>query len=309
MAERSGEGIVVGVDGGGTHTTVAIADGEGRELLRREGLPGLVDPRNPAASGFVIVTLLQQALHDAGVSAPVDTLCAGLAGVGNEAERLAVADALSAGGIARRVHVVTDGEIALEGALGAEPGILLVAGTGSVAYGRAEDGRVERCGGWGWVMGDEGSAVAIAREALRAALRSDDGRGPATELLPRILTRLGLTDPAELPPWVGRAEKGEIAALADLIAGSAEADDWVALEILEAAAAEMALHAGALARRLAPWTAERAMVFHGGLFASSLFTESVASAVRAHAPGFRLRSAAADAVTGAVKLALLAPVL
>jgi N-acetylglucosamine kinase-like BadF-type ATPase len=130
-----------------------------------------------------------------------------------------------------------------------------------------------------------------------------DGRGPATVLLPRILERLGTTEPAALPPWAGRASKGEIAALAPLICEAAESGDWVAAEILEDAAGEMALHAAALARRLGPWMEERGIVFHGGMFRSPLFTENVESALRAHAPGFRVCPAAADAVAGAVRLA------
>lgn len=293
-----------GVDGGGTHTTLAVADETGREVLRRDGAPGRVDARDPAASARLISGLLGDALREAQLPAPLDGLCAGLAGVGNDTEREAVARALRAAGIARTVRVITDGEAALEGALGGEAGILLIAGTGSVAYGRAEDGRVERCGGWGWMMGDEGSAVSLARSALRAALQSADGRGPATELLPRILHHLGLAESAALPPWAEQAGKRRIAALAALVTAAAAEDDWVALSLLEGEADQLARHAAALARRLAPWTAERAVVFHGGLFRSPLFTEHVASAVRAHAPGFRHRPAVADAVTGALRLAV-----
>jgi N-acetylglucosamine kinase-like BadF-type ATPase len=122
-------------------------------------------------------------------------------------------------------------------------------------------------------------------------------------LLPRILERLGTTEPAALPPWAGRASKGEIAALAPLVCEAAEEDDWVAVEILEDAAGEIALHAAALARRLGPWTEGRRIVFHGGMFRSALFTGNVESALRAHAPGLRVRPAAADAVAGAVRLA------
>lgn len=295
--------LIAGVDGGGSHTTVALADPSGRELLRRSGGAGFVDPRAPVAAGEAVAALLRAALDEAGVPAPVEALCAGLAGAGNGAEREAVRRLLNDAGVARIVRVVSDGEAALEGALGAEPGILLVAGTGSVAFGRAEDGRVERCGGWGWLMGDEGSAVALARAALRAALRSEDGRGPATQLLPRILAVLGLAGPAELPAWAGRATKREIAALASLVTEIAVADDWVANGIVEAAAADLAQHAAALARRLGPWSGERSLVFHGGLFRSELFTEHALSAVRAHAPGFRVRPPSADAVAGAVRLA------
>lgn len=295
--------LIAGVDGGGTRSTIALADAAGRELLRRTGPGGLIDPRDPTGAAETVAALLRDALAEIGAVAPVDVLCAGLAGAGSVGEREMVRDALIASGAARAVRVVSDGAIALEGALGTEPGILLLAGTGSVAYGRGENGRVERCGGWGWVMGDEGSAVSLARAALRAALRCEDGRGPATQLLPRILAELNLSSPAALPGWAGRAAKREVAALAPLVTELAAADDWVAVGIVEDAAGEIALHAAALARRLAPWSEERSIVFHGGLFRSELFTDHVGSAVRAHAPGFAIRRAKTDAVTGALRLA------
>ncbi|HEX8243346.1 MAG TPA: BadF/BadG/BcrA/BcrD ATPase family protein, partial [Longimicrobium sp.] len=148
--------VFAGIDGGGTKTTLALADDDGRELARRVGPAGLVDPRDPTATAEMLAELVRDALAEAGLAEKPAALCAGLAGVGNERERRQVEAALAAAEVAGRVRVVTDGEIALDGALGGRAGILIIAGTGSVAYGQAEDGRVERCGGWGMVVGDEG---------------------------------------------------------------------------------------------------------------------------------------------------------
>jgi len=136
--------ILAGVDGGGTKTLVALADESGRELVRHTGPAGLVDPRHPTAAAEVVAAVVREAVAAAGLAGTPAVLCAGLAGVGNRAEREAVRGALLAAGVAARVEVVTDGETALEGSLGGEAGILLIAGTGSVAYGRGPDGRVER---------------------------------------------------------------------------------------------------------------------------------------------------------------------
>ncbi|HEX5726012.1 MAG TPA: BadF/BadG/BcrA/BcrD ATPase family protein, partial [Longimicrobiaceae bacterium] len=182
--------VFAGVDGGGTRSTLVLADEHGRELARRVGPSGLVDPRRPTATAGMLARLLRAALRTARVSERPAALVAGLAGVGNQAEREQVQEALVASAVAERVQVRTDGEIALEGALGGGAGILLIAGTGSVAYGRGEDGRLERCGGWGMVVGDEGSGWALGRAGLAAALRAADGRGPATRLLPRLLEAL-----------------------------------------------------------------------------------------------------------------------
>jgi glucosamine kinase len=129
-----------------------------------DGPAGLVDPRRPTATAEMLTALVREALAAAELEGPAHSLCAGLAGVGNAAEREMVESALAREGVARNVCVRSDGETALHGALGGEAGLLLVAGTGSIAYGRSEDGRVERCGGWGMVTGDEGSGYATRAE-------------------------------------------------------------------------------------------------------------------------------------------------
>ncbi|HET6229921.1 MAG TPA: BadF/BadG/BcrA/BcrD ATPase family protein [Longimicrobiaceae bacterium] len=298
-----GAAYFAGVDGGGTRTTVALADDDGREIVRRSGSAGLVDPRRPTASAEVVAALVREAVDEAGLDGPAEVLCAGLAGVGNPAEREEVRAALEASGVARRVMIVTDGEAALEGALGGGAGVLLVAGTGSVAYGRAEDGRVERCGGWGLIIGDEGSAYQIGRAALAAAVRSDDGRGPATRLLPELMREMGVDDPRAIPPWVGRVEKADVAALATAVIAAADAGDAVALRVAEGQARELAQHALALAQRLVPWAGEIPVVFHGGVLGAPLYARLVTRALTESGLAFSVRDPVADAVTGSLRYA------
>jgi glucosamine kinase len=296
---------LIGIDGGGTRTTVALADAAGRELTRTSGPAGLVDPRAPVATARVLISVVRQTLQQAGVTEPAAVLCAGLAGVANQAERDAVRSALHESGIAERVLVVCDGDIALEGAFRGGPGILLIAGTGSVAYGRGEDGRVQRCGGWGMFVGDEGSGYAIGRAALIAALRSADGRGPATRLLPVLLERLGLADPLELPPRVARSFKSDLAALVPDVVRLADQGEATALEVLRREAHEQALHAAALVERLAPWHAEPQIVFFGGVFHNPLFCDLVIRALLEVLPGgFHVQEPAQDAVGGALRMAV-----
>ncbi|HEV2146492.1 MAG TPA: BadF/BadG/BcrA/BcrD ATPase family protein, partial [Longimicrobiaceae bacterium] len=192
---------------------------------------------------------------------------------------------------------------ALEGALGGEAGILVIAGTGSVAYGRGPDGRVERCGGWGMLVGDEGSGFAIGRAGLVAALRSVDGRGPETRLLPLFLELLGVEDVHGIPPWAGRVAKAEIAALATRVIAAATGGDDVALALVRAAAGRLAEHAVALQCHLAPWPAEVPVVFHGGVLGTELYSGLVREALEAADPAFRVMPPVADAVAGALRLA------
>jgi len=295
--------ILAGVDGGGTKTLVALADESGRELVRHTGPAGLVDPRHPTAAAEVVAAVVREAVAAAGLAGTPAVLCAGLAGVGNRAEREAVRGALLAAGVAARVEVVTDGETALEGSLGGEAGILLIAGTGSVAYGRGPDGRVERCGGWGMVVGDEGSGFAIGRAGLVAALRAMDGRGEQTRLLPLFLELLGVEGAPGIPPWAGRAAKAEIAALAAPVIRAADAGDAVALRLVEAEARALAEHAVALRCHLDPWPGVVPVVFHGGVLGTALYSGRVERALADADPVFRVVPPVADAVAGALRFA------
>jgi len=295
--------IVAGVDGGGTKTTLALADSGGRELVRKLGPAGLVDPRDPDATARMLAGLVRDALAEAGVAAKPAALFAGLAGVGNEHERQRVETALATAGVAGQVRVGTDGFIALDGALGGQAGILVVAGTGSVAYGRGEDGRVERCGGWGMIVGDEGSAWSVGRLGLAAALRAADGRGPPTRLLDRFLALLGVEDERGIPPWAGRTEKSGVAALAVHVVQAAEEGDAVALQLLEREARELACHAVALARRLEPWSGAVPVAFHGGMLESDFYAEIVRNALDEYEYRFEVRPSVADAVAGALRQA------
>ena len=295
--------VLAGVDGGGTRSTLVLADAAGAELARVAGPAGLVDPRHPEKSAEVIASLVRMAGAQAGLRTPVSALCAGLAGVGNEAERVAVEQALSAAGVAGAVRIVSDGEIALHGAFGGGPGILLIAGTGSVAYGRGPDGRMERCGGWGMYVGDEGSGYAIGRAGLEAALRSVDGREAETQLLPRVLRLLHLDGPRGIPPWAGRAAKGDVASLARHVLELAGGGDAVALRVVERQAEQLASHVIALAHRLAPWPGDVPVVFHGGVLRSGLYATLVDRNLAGNAHRYAIQPARADAVHGALAYA------
>jgi glucosamine kinase len=294
---------LLGIDGGGTRTTLALADETGREMARRTGPAGIVDPRHPGAAAEMLTALARDAVADAGLSGPASALCAGLAGVGSREEREMVRSALRREGLADRIVVCPDGETALYGAFDGGPGILLIAGTGSTGFGRSEDGRVERCGGWGMMVGDEGSGFELGRAALVASLRGLDGRSPATPLLPAILEELGLASADEIPAWAGRAHKSEIAALAVQVMRLADAGEATARELVRRSAFGLVEHVRALIARLGPWTAPTPVVLHGGLTRGESFLREVEIALDDLGLPVDRREAAADAVSGAVSLA------
>jgi len=144
-------------------------------------------------------------------------------------------------------------ETALVGAVGTGAGVVVIAGTGSAACGQDGRGRFLKCGGWGYILDDEGSAFWIARQAVRGALDEYDGRGPATVLTQMLVSRLGLTAAPELEGYVYNLKEPntELAALAPIVVDAvAQTGDAVAKGILEEAGRRLALLAVTLIRRL-----------------------------------------------------------
>ncbi|MEM9997131.1 MAG: BadF/BadG/BcrA/BcrD ATPase family protein [Bacteroidota bacterium] len=295
---------LVGIDGGGTRTTVVLAAPDGTELHRLVGPAGLVDPRDPKASADLVATLVREAAQEADVLSPAHVLCAGLAGVEHEADRTVVRHTLDAAGLAEQVVVVSDGHIAVEGALGDGPGVLLMAGTGSIGYARDAAGEVVRCGGWGLILGDEGSAYHVGRAALTAALRGFDGRDEPTALLDALLDHTGSDTPRGLPSWARRVPKAEVAALTRIVDEAARAGDTVADRLFDEAAVALAELLPPLAQHVEPHAGPIPLVFFGGMFRIDGFEARVRATVDAVLPArFVVRPARWDAVTGALRVA------
>lgn len=300
MADR----FIVGIDGGATNTTAVVIDQDGRERARLEGGPGIVNPADPAACVGRLAVLARRAIAAADAFAPVQALCCALAGAGRAELRDVVRAELMREHIARHVTVTTDAEAALADAFGDAPGILLIAGTGSIAWGRAEDGRLVRCGGWGAMLGDEGSGYGLGVAALRAAVRAADGRGHATGLADAVLGQLGLDRPEELIGWASRASKAQIAALGPLVLQHAVEGDTVALTLRDDAARELAAHVTVLHERLGPWQAPPEVAFAGGLIRpGGPLRAALRRALEQGGTPVRVRDTVVDAARGATRLA------
>jgi N-acetylglucosamine kinase-like BadF-type ATPase len=259
--------IYVGVDGGGTRTRCVAVDGKANELARAESGAGLVDPAVPAAGVPALATLIRSVLRAAGAAPPVEVLCCALAGAGREADRQRVAAALDAERLARRVLVVTDAEAAMYACFGQGPGVLLIAGTGSIAWARSADGRLLRAGGWGGRIGDEGSAYALGIAALRSVMRAHDGRGATTALTARVLAAADVDAPESLVSWAARAPKGSVAALATLVVELA-GRDAVAAAIVDECVADLVNHVRAIRERMSPTANGYELVLAGGMLAA-----------------------------------------
>jgi glucosamine kinase len=256
--------VFVGVDGGGSRSLALVLDAHGAELARMEGGPGAVSAGHIEAVTTHLVSLVSHALRTAGHAPPAGSLVCGLAGAGAPGVAARLVQRLTDAALAHHAHVCTDAEVAHYDAFEAGPGMLLISGTGSIAWGRSDDGRTGRVGGWGPLLGDEGSGFAIGLAALRAVVRAADGRARPTALTDVVARHTGAAVPESLVVWAGSAERRAIALLAPAVLEAAEADA-TAGDIMERAVLALAGHVSALHARLDPWRQPPAIAFAGSL--------------------------------------------
>jgi N-acetylglucosamine kinase-like BadF-type ATPase len=244
--------LFLGVDGGQSSTTALIGDEHGRILGR-----GVAGPCNHAAgvegrakferaiAGSLAAACREADFDPAGVS--FASACFGLSG-GPDDKREILADTVRA----ERLIVTHDAAIALSGATASGQGIVTIAGTGSIAFARNAAGQTARAGGWGYIFGDEGGAFDLVRQALRAALRMEEGWGPPTVLRQILLDRTGCASVNQAlhlfytPDW----PRSRVAELAPMVDAAAAEGDAAARHILENAAQDLALLSASVRSRL-----------------------------------------------------------
>ena len=241
---------VLGIDAGGTKTVCLLADERGAVVAESRG-PGA---NLHAAGEETVERVLRQVVAgtlDGRRVAPA-AICLGMAGVDRKHEADTITAIMRRIGHRSRVLVVNDALIALVAGARDDAGIVIISGTGSIVYGRNHRSEAARAGGWGHMIGDEGSGYWIGREALAAVMRAGDGRGPATELRADVLAYFGIDDISRLPGIVYNRDvpRKSVAALGPIVDRAAGHGDAVARRIIETAADELALAARSVATRL-----------------------------------------------------------
>ena len=299
--------IVIGIDGGGSKTRAIVADEQGTQLAEVVGPGSAVRPGKHEHSADVITATVNDALASCEMTHVMPkVLCVGVAGAGREPERQALWQALAGREVAEEIVIHPDYAIALDDAFGEGPGILLISGTGSAAFGRSPSGQGARCGGWGPVIGDEGSGAWVGRRALSVAAAAADGREPATALVGAILTAAQVNEPQELVAWAAQASPAQLATLAPVVTSVADAGDLRANAILSLAVEELVLHIRALARQL--FGDERAAVpvaFTGGMLTrGTTMRKRLEQRLRSAVPGAQVSGTEVDPARGAVRGAL-----
>lgn len=229
--------VIAGIDGGGTHTRLELRDGENR-LLRRETF----GPFNLNSIGKeAFLALLGQVFAACGDMADCASLCVGAAGVSNPAVGALLGSALERSGFTGVWKLCGDQEIALRGAMDT-PGLAVIAGTGSICFGRNGTGETARSGGFGHLIDDGGSGYALGRDALMETVRSFDGRGGSITIREMVMSQLKLHTVEELVSFVyaPHRDKSAVAELSKVVTAAAEAGDVHAREILRREAEELA---------------------------------------------------------------------
>jgi len=246
--------LLLAIDGGGSKTAALVADAAGAVLGRGGAASSNYQSVGFGAATAALHAATLAALADAGYSAatPIAAACYGVAGVDHAADEQRFAAWLAEQPQVRRWTIVNDSELVLVAGTPAGWGVALIAGTGSNCYGRAPDGRTTRAGGWGHLVGDEGSGYAVGLAALHLATQTADGRAEAHALLQAILHGWQMGAAGQIAGRVYRPEatRAEIAALAPLVAALAEAGDPWAAGLLAAAAHELGRHVNAVVRGL-----------------------------------------------------------
>ncbi len=303
--------LVLGIDGGGTHT-VALLEmvdeaGSHRIVGRGESGPSNLQSVGVEAALRALGEAVQQAFTAANIPrVPVVSACAGLAGADRPEDQILIRDWARQVQLAEHLEVTSDAALLLAAGTPEGWGLALVAGTGSMALGRNRENNSARAGGWGYLLGDEGSGYAIVLAALRAVVRAADQRGPATALTATLLDRMSVKLPQDLIAAVYRGswDRSALAGLAPLVLEAAEKSDEVACRIVEDAARELALTAAVAARRLDLPPAFPLALAGGLLVSSESYRHRVVAVLKEGqlAPG--PVTVVAEPAQGAVRLAL-----
>jgi len=282
MAQRvvpSEASYLLGIDGGGTKTESVLADREGCVIAR-----ALAGPSNPLRAGYARAWF---ALSEAGDlvlakakihAGQVRAICAGLGGAGRQGVVRRVEAFLKGSYPNAAIRVTTDLEVALEAAFGSSEGIILLAGTGSASFGRDAAGRTARAGGLGPWVSDEGGAFDIGRQAVRAVVRAEEQRGPATALSSRLLKVHRSNHWDSLAEQISKNPDDVFPRTFPLVAELADKGDRVSREIMTGAAVSLVELAMTVAAELGWRERDFLLARMGGVHGRSKFLDAAIEA-------------------------------
>ena len=289
--------LIAGIDGGGTKTTLlwkyVDEDTVNQKLFGAFNLNGIGE------EAFSI--LLEEIASYLESKGDCIALCIGAAGISNPLMKIIISLSLEKHGI-HNWRLVGDHEIALEGAFNGGEGIILIAGTGSICFGKKSDGTIERSGGWGHILGDEGSGYALGRDALALVARMLDGYEEDTLIYSYISTCLGLKDRSSIISYVYSNDKSAMASVAPLVERAAKEGDEKALCIIKDNARKLSEIVKSVRDKLGP--GDKFITFHGGLISNDTLLRSfLIESIESLSSDIHVVSPKNDASYGALSMA------
>ncbi|MPY88167.1 MAG: ATPase [Luteitalea sp.] len=296
---------VLGIDAGGTKTVCLLADEQGTVLARAQGSGANLPSLGELEVEKTLHHLMEEAIGQTTIVP--QAICIGIAGVDREEDAAIIRAIMRRIGYRARLVVTNDALIALTAGVGDAPGVVVMAGTGSIAYGRNARNEAARAGGWGYVLGDEGSGYWMGRHALRAVVRAADGRGGSTALTRHVLAHFGVDQPQDLVREVyHRALRpSAIAALAAAVQRAHDEGDVMATAILEQGAGELMACAASVVAQLGMAHDAFPFVLAGGVVhAVPVLVSSLTERLPTVAPGSSSHVLTQEPAHGAVSMAL-----
>ncbi|MCA1622803.1 MAG: hypothetical protein LC768_13280 [Acidobacteria bacterium] len=286
--QRIFHNLYLGVDGGGTNTRAVLLNEE--KLMIGEGFAGASNPLRVGVETAVsnIFSAVDAACDEANkIRNDIVSAIFGLAGVRRVDLRQRVRERIAQNLEIKKIEVVTDAEIALYGATLGKAGVVIIAGTGSICYGKNEKGETAVAGGWGPLAGDEGGGASIARRALQEIAKATDGRGNRTRLSEAGIDYFRTSSPENLLTaiYTPQMDNAKIAGFARLVVETAKEGDEIAVEILREAGFELGLAANAVIKKLNLQRRKVPIGYVGSIFhAGELITSSLLETVHSLAP-------------------------
>ena len=296
---------IIGIDGGGTNTIGLLATKTGEYIADCHSGPSnyhVVGTKQTHDVLNEVVTNLSS--HIDGISLDSIHFCVGMAGLGRNEDKKVIGLICDEIGIGKNRILTHDAHIALVGGTGKHEGVIIISGTGSIVYGVDKNGAEARAGGWGYILGDEGSGYDIAIKGLQAVVRAADARDKPTQLTDMILKRLELNEPHDLIRWTHSADRDKIAQLSQVVIEAADTGDSKADVIIDNAIYELT-HTFVTVVKQLRFSHPLEVVLNGGnLIHENVLSDRLKKWIQANIPGSSVVTPKHEPAYGAVLLAM-----
>ena len=296
---------IIGIDGGGTKTVGMLTTAIGKELVRTQAGPSNHHVVGTEQTKKVLNEIIRKLTENVD-NTELDSIrfCLGMAGLGREEDRSIIGRICDEIGIGKKRILTHDAHIALVGGIGKLAGVIVISGTGSIVYGIDQYGQDARAGGWGYLLGDEGSGYDISIKGLQAVARSADKREPPTELTRLMLNKLALNNPSDLIRWTHAANRDEIAELSKVVFDAVETGDKKAESIIDAAGRELLLAIETVVMELDFTDAFDILLSGGNLLHQPLLADRLSKWIERNVKGATVTLPRFEPFEGAVLLAM-----